>query len=168
MKAVERGADPRRVAAMTRKEALLLVCLPGLTSAETVTETSGRGVGMDIVKAVAEGLGGALEIETEAGKGTTIRVELPRTTSIVKTLLVTAGSEHVLFPITKIEKVIELTGEAPATFEYAGCEAPVVDLAILIGLSVSGPSCSSTIVIVEKEQAAGEKAYIGFRVDDFG
>ncbi|MBI4948986.1 MAG: chemotaxis protein CheW [Deltaproteobacteria bacterium] len=168
MKAVEKGADPRKVAAMTRKESLMLVCLPGLTSAETVTETSGRGVGMDIVKAVVEGLGGALEIESEPGKGTTIRMELPRTTSIVKTLLVTAGSEQFLFPITKIERVIELSGEAPASIEYAGCKVPVVDLALLIGLSVSVPARSSTIVIVEREQEGPERGFVGFMVDDFG
>lgn len=168
MKAVEKGADPRRVAAMTRKEALLLVCLPGLTSAEVVTETSGRGVGMDIVKAVVEGLGGALEIETEPGKGTTIRMELPRTTSIVKTLLVTAGSEQFLFPITKIEKVIERGGEAPSAIEYAGHEVPVVDLASIIGLPGSEAGPSSTIVIVEKEQEGEERGFIGLKVDDFG
>lgn len=168
MKAVEKGADPRKVAAMTRKEALLLVCLPGLTSAEAVTETSGRGVGMDIVKAVVEGLGGALEIESELGKGTTIRMELPRTTSIIKTLLVSAGSEQFLFPITKIEKVIERGGETPSTIEYAGHEVPVVDLASIIGLPGSGAGPSSTIVIVEKEQEGAERGFIGLRVDDFG
>ncbi|MBI2412977.1 MAG: chemotaxis protein CheW [Deltaproteobacteria bacterium] len=167
MKAVEKGADPRKIAAMARKEALLLVCLPGLTSAETVTETSGRGVGMDIVKAVVEGLGGALEIESEPGKGTKIRMELPRTTSIAKTLLVTAGSEQFLFPITKIEKVIERGGAALSTIEYAGHEVPIVDLASLIGLP-SEARPSSTIVIVELEPEAEHKGFIGFKVDDFG
>lgn len=168
MKAVEKGADPRKVAAMARKEALLLVCLPGLTSAETVTETSGRGVGMDIVKAVVEGLGGALEIESEPGKGTTIRMELPRTTSIAKTLLVTAGSEQFLFPITKIEKVIERGGAALSTIEYAGHEVPIVDLASLLGLPGSEEGPTSTIVIVEGEPEAEHKGFIGLKVDDFG
>ncbi|MBI5642032.1 MAG: chemotaxis protein CheW [Deltaproteobacteria bacterium] len=171
-RAVEKGLDGKKVSAMTPKEALMLVCLPGVSSADTVTDTSGRGVGMDVVKGVVEGLGGALEIDSVPGKGTTIRMELPRTTSIIKALLVSISGELFLFPITKVEKVIE-TGSAEVAggvLSFGDVEIPVVGLGRLLGMEEPEEKPSYTVIVVEnsKGPVSQGRSFIGFKVDDFG
>jgi len=75
---VARGAlTPEQAAALSDREALLLACLPGVSTAEAVTDVSGRGVGLDAVKRTAEAVGGALEIESAPGTGTRFTLRLP-------------------------------------------------------------------------------------------
>jgi two-component system chemotaxis sensor kinase CheA len=76
--ALRRGLRTRtELAAMSRDEVLRLVLLPGLSTAGSVTHLSGRGVGMDVVRANVESLGGTVEIESEPGRGTTCRLRIP-------------------------------------------------------------------------------------------
>ena len=77
-KAVEKGLLSREQAnALTRHEALMLVCAPGFSTAETVSDISGRGVGMDAVRVAVQALGGGLDIESDTGRGSTFPVEAP-------------------------------------------------------------------------------------------
>ncbi|MBI1912694.1 MAG: chemotaxis protein CheW [Deltaproteobacteria bacterium] len=170
-KAIAKGLSGDRVLAMSDKEAIKLICLPGLSTAETVTDTSGRGVGMDIVKELVEGIGGSLEIESTLGKGTKIILELPRTTSITKALVVSIGYEQFLVPISKIEKVKEVKTSdiSGGVLELNGTEIPIISLGKTLGLEDSFDRDTYTILIVENTRPAlGDKKLLGLKVDDFG
>lgn len=106
--AVARGLITPEVAqGMKDREALMLACLPGVSTARDVSEISGRGVGMDAVKRTVENVGGALEIETEKGRGTRFTLRLPLTVAVVNLLLVEAGEEVLGLPIGKVLAVVE-------------------------------------------------------------
>jgi two-component system chemotaxis sensor kinase CheA len=106
--AVERGLLTAEAARdLPEREALLLSCAPGLSTAETVTDISGRGVGMDAVKRAVEGVGGTLEILSRRGLGTTFRLSLPLTVAMVNLLLVGLGDEVFGLPIAKVAGVVE-------------------------------------------------------------
>ncbi|QRK09970.1 chemotaxis protein CheA [Archangium violaceum] len=111
--AVARGALSAEASArMTDREAFLLACLPGVSTAKDVSEISGRGVGMDAVKRVVENVGGTLEIESELGRGTRFTLRLPLTVAVVHLLLVAVGDEVFGLPIAKVVGAMEADGEA--------------------------------------------------------
>lgn len=170
-KAISRGVPAEKVAAMTDREVLKLVCMPGLSTAEAVTSTSGRGVGMDVVKDVVEGFGGSLEIESTERVGTKIIMAMPRTTSITKALLVDAGGEQFLVPISRIEKVIELEAKEleSGVYSFAGVEIPVISLCGALGIKEERRQFR-TLVVVDISAAiaaSGTKTLAGLVVDDF-
>ena len=170
-RAISHGMSESKVRAMTGKQALMLVCLPGVSSADIVTDTSGRGVGMDVVKDAVEGLGGTLEIDSTPGKGTRVTMELPRTTSIIKALIVAVCGEHFLLPLSRIEKVIDVEGFHlyGATYDMGGTQVPIVPLGRLMGMDEGTERAAYTLIIVDSgEGADGAKDLIAFKVDDFG
>ena len=75
-----------------------LIFLPGLSTAKNVTDVSGRGVGMDMVKSNIERIGGTLDVQTRKGAGTTIKIAIPLTLAIVPALLVASGGECYAIP----------------------------------------------------------------------
>jgi two-component system chemotaxis sensor kinase CheA len=87
-----------RLAGMSDDEKRALIFLPGLSTAEKVTETSGRGVGMDVVKTNLDRLGGKVEIRSEVGKGTTFRIKLPLTLAIIPSLIISENRERYAMP----------------------------------------------------------------------
>ena len=88
-KAIERGLiTPERAAQLGERELLQLVFLPGFSTAASVTNVSGRGVGMDVVRTNVEKIGGKVEIDSRAGKGTTLRMRIPLTLAIIPALIV--------------------------------------------------------------------------------
>ncbi|HXI09288.1 MAG TPA: chemotaxis protein CheW, partial [Thermodesulfobacteriota bacterium] len=168
-KALSKGFDAERLRSMSEKDALMLICVPGLSSSDTVTEVSGRGVGMDVVKDAIEAIGGALEIESTPGKGTKIILELPMTTSITKTILVSVGAEQFLLPISSIVKVAEVrsTELSEGTYRLDGADVPLVDLAAAMGMK-HAEKPFSTVIFVEDRGNADRKDLAGIIVDDFG
>ena len=107
--AVEAGHLSRRQAeALSDREVLMLACLPGLSTREEVSDISGRGVGLDAVKATVEGLGGNLEIESEIGRGTTFRLRVPLTVAIQRLLLLGVADELFGLPMGKVLQVVEV------------------------------------------------------------
>jgi two-component system, chemotaxis family, sensor kinase CheA len=87
---------------MSDREAYLLCCAPGVSTARDVSDISGRGVGMDAVKRVVENVGGTLEIESEPGRGTRFTLRLPLTVAVIQLLLVQVGTELFGLPIGKV------------------------------------------------------------------
>jgi two-component system chemotaxis sensor kinase CheA len=171
-RALTRGISAAKVENMPDRELLKLICLPGLSTAETVTSISGRGVGMDVVKDAVESFGGSLEIESKQYLGTKIIMEMPRTSSITKALLVETGGEQFLLPISRIEKVIELETSAfeGGFYEYAGMRIPAVSLAAALGIKEE-PRLRRTLIVLDTKGtlgSAGGKALAGLVVDDFG
>lgn len=116
-----RGIDPVRLrdlvaekGLMTRgevdqlsdQEAIELIFLPGLSTAKVATDISGRGVGMDAVRAKINGLNGTVEIRSELGKGSTFTIRLPLTLAIIQALLVTAAGDTYALPLEAIEETV--------------------------------------------------------------
>ena len=98
-KGVETGlVTAQRAAAMTEHEVLQMIFLPGFSTAAEVTNISGRGVGMDVVRANVEKVGGTVEIESERGTGTTLRMRVPLTLAIIPALVVKSGGESFALP----------------------------------------------------------------------
>lgn len=109
---VARGLITAEAAArMSDREAFLLSCLPGVSTAKDVSDISGRGVGMDAVKRTVESVGGTLEIESERGRGTRFTLRLPLTVAVVNLLLVQVGEEVVGLPIAKVLGAVEADEE---------------------------------------------------------
>ena len=98
---------------------------PGFSTAETVTELSGRGVGMDVVKKNIEALRGTIRIYSEEGKGTTIRISLPLTLAIIDGFLVRSGSQRFIVPLEAIKECIDFRHEAEKQSAY---ESQLFDL----------------------------------------
>ncbi|MBI5826317.1 MAG: Hpt domain-containing protein [Deltaproteobacteria bacterium] len=167
-KAVAKGFPQARLASMTGKEALMLVCVPGLSTSDNVTETSGRGVGMDVVKEAIEGLGGSLEIESVHGEGTKIIMKLPRTSSIVKSLLVADGAEQFLLPMSRIIRAMEVNASSVAggTLDMDGVGIPVIGLGSALGIRKRHENRLSTVILVDGSGAGGT-GVVGVVVDSF-
>jgi two-component system chemotaxis sensor kinase CheA len=109
-KAVDKGLiSADQAALMSPREIFMLICNPGFSTAETVTDISGRGVGMDAVKSAVRSLGGSLSIESESGRGSSIYLKLPLTVSIIQALLVECGALTIAFPVTAVDRTLELT-----------------------------------------------------------
>lgn len=111
-KAVERGlisADKAR--GMTVSEKQNLVFLPGLSTAEKVSDLSGRGVGMDVVKSNIDGLGGKVEIASELGKGTSFKIKLPLTLAIIPSLILTTSHEMFAIPQVNVLEMLLIPAE---------------------------------------------------------
>ncbi|HUJ18445.1 MAG TPA: chemotaxis protein CheA [Nitrospirota bacterium] len=109
----DHGLDPET----DRKEILDLVFLPGFTTRETVTEISGRGVGMDVVKKNLSKLSGMIDVETEIGEGSRFTMTLPITLAIIKALIVEAGGQTFAVPLSSVLEIIRTTEDQVETVE---------------------------------------------------
>jgi two-component system chemotaxis sensor kinase CheA len=105
------------------EEIAAFVFHPGLSTAQTISEVSGRGVGMDAVKATVESLGGVVALRTEVGVGTTTTLNVPITAAVQRVLLVGIADERVAIPINKVERILEVPAES---IEEAAGEAFVL------------------------------------------
>lgn len=108
-KAVERGiVTQNRIREMSHREMLDLVFLPGFSTAEKVSDVSGRGVGMDVVRSNLKKLGGTVELESELGKGSVVRLKLPLTLAILPVLIVRASSDTYALPLRSVVEILRV------------------------------------------------------------
>ncbi len=108
-KAVERNlVTPEQAAGMSEREALQLIFLPGFSTAAAVTTVSGRGVGMDVVRANVEKVGGSVEVESRRGEGTTLRLRVPLTLAIVPSLVVRSGGQSFALPQSALVELVDI------------------------------------------------------------
>ena len=110
-KARERGILTKPENEYTRKEALGLVMLPGFSTNQTVTEFSGRGVGMDVVKKNVESVGGTVSLSSEEGQGTTFLMKIPLTLAIMDGMKVTVGSSIFTIAIANIRQSFKILAD---------------------------------------------------------
>ncbi len=179
-----RGMDPCRIIAaaqekglisedegarLSPRQAFLLTCLPGFSTAREVTGISGRGVGMDVVRSSLMSIAGNLSIDSEPGRGTIVNLSLPMTISIIQVLLVGCASMCVAFPVDKILRTIDIRRETMTTsgrrtvFMLGNERIPLLSLSRLLGLPFpSGRGAGIPAVMVELR---GRKA--GLVVDRF-
>jgi two-component system chemotaxis sensor kinase CheA len=163
--AVARGAlTEAAAAALSTRECLMLACLPGLSTAEAVTDLSGRGVGMDAVKRAVEAVGGALDLDSVPGRGTRVVLRLPLTVAVQPVLLVRAGGEVVGLPIAKVHGATEVEVAAldrsrgEPVLAHGGRLVPVRELAALLGFD-AGARARAVVI------ADGDDAPVGLAVE---
>jgi two-component system chemotaxis sensor kinase CheA len=110
-KALERGLITRdQLERMSERETIQLVFLPGFSTAEKITNVSGRGVGMDVVKTNIEKIGGTLDFQNQQGKGTTLKIKIPLTLAIIPALIVTSGGDRYAIPQVSLLELVRLEG----------------------------------------------------------
>ncbi len=128
-KAIERGVvSGDQAARMPDREIFNLIFLPGFSTAEKVSNVSGRGVGMDVVKTNVEKIGGTVEVHSTAGQGTTVKVKIPLTLAIIPALMVISGGERFAIPQVSLLELVRLeAGEAGKGIEMVH-DAPVYRL----------------------------------------
>jgi len=93
---------------MTKDQLINLIFLPGFSTAKQVTETSGRGVGMDVVKTKIQALGGVVHVDSQVGKGTRTTIKLPITLAIIQAILVTDGKETFAIPTSQVSEIVRV------------------------------------------------------------
>jgi two-component system chemotaxis sensor kinase CheA len=109
LKAVEKGIiSEEQASQMTRRDAFQLVFLPGFSTAVKVSNVSGRGVGMDVVRTNIQKIKGIIEIDSELGKGTTFTIKLPLTLAIIQGLLIKIGVEIYAIPLSSVIEVVSI------------------------------------------------------------
>ncbi|MDY6135245.1 chemotaxis protein CheW [Campylobacter lanienae] len=118
MKALERGLiTEREVDSMTDKEAFSLIFKPGFSMAKQVTNVSGRGVGMDVVKTNIEKLNGIIDIDSEVGRGTIMKLKIPLTLAIIQSLLVGSQEEFYAIPLASVKETVRVPVDDIYTIE---------------------------------------------------
>jgi len=129
---------------MSDKEKVNLIFMPGFSTAEKVTDVSGRGVGMDVVKTNLDRLGGVVDIDSILGEGTTIRIKLPLTLAIIPSQIIVAGGDRYAIPQVNLEELlripanqvkdrVEIVGDAEV-IRLRGKLLPLIKLADMIGI----------------------------------
>jgi chemotaxis protein histidine kinase CheA len=111
-KALEKGlVTPDQAARLSDRELLNLLFLPGFSTAERVTNVSGRGVGLDVVKTNIEKIGGTVDIHNRVGQGTTLKIKIPLTLAIIPALIITSGGDRYAIPQVSLLELVRLEGE---------------------------------------------------------
>jgi len=129
---------------MSDKEKMNLIFMPGFSTAEKITDVSGRGVGMDVVKTNLDRLGGVVDIDSKRGEGTIIRIKLPLTLAIIPSQIIVAGGDRYAIPQVNLEELlripahqvkdrVEIVGDAEVV-RLRGKLLPLIKLADVIGI----------------------------------
>ncbi len=165
-RALERNLiPPEQLRNMSDREKLELICLPGFSTAEKVTNISGRGVGMDVVKSNIERINGLIEIQSEPGKWTRIKVKIPLTLAIMPALMVSCEGDRYAIPQVSLIAVVRLEGESVRTgietlhnapvYRWRGRLLPLVYLRRELELEEPGISDASEAINIVVLQAEG-------------
>ncbi len=119
-KALEKGTiTAEQAARMSEREAVNLIFLPGLSTADKITNVSGRGMGMDVVRTNIEKIGGTVDVQTKLGAGTTVRMKIPLTLAIVPALIITNRGDRYAIPQISLLELVRLEGpEAQKRIEF--------------------------------------------------
>lgn len=180
-KALEKGLITDEEAnTLDERSSLNLVFLPGFSTAATVSDVSGRGVGMDVVKTNIQKLNGSIEIRSVQGKGTTFVISLPLTLAILPVLLVRLAEQHFAVPLSMVREILPIQHEdiqevgGRATMVVRGEVMPVLPLARLLGwpqknhpqYGVLMQSAESSFILAIDNFAGREDAVIK-SLDDF-
>src|SRR3712207_4332940 len=161
-KALERGlVTAEQLARTSPQDVLQLIFLPGFSTAAAVTNVSGRGVGMDVVKTNIEAIGGTIEVESEPGRGTVCRLRIPLTLAIVPALTVECAGDRYAIPQISLQELVSLDAEkaANAVEEVGGAPAyrlrgellPLVRLTDVLGLASDRHDGHVVIAVLRSE-----------------
>ena len=168
-KALERGTiTPDQAANMSDKEIIDLLFLPSFSTAKQVTDVSGRGVGLDVVKSKIEALSGEVEVKSKLGEGSTWTIRLPLTLAIIQALMVVVGGEKYAISLGSIQTIEDIAPEDiklvqnKEVIHLRGSVIPLIRLAKMLDVeSTRSPEDHLVVVIVKK----GDKQ-AGLVIDD--
>lgn len=157
-KAIERGTiTPEQADAMTDQEIINLLFLPSFSTAKVVSDISGRGVGLDVVKSKIESLSGEVEVKSTLGVGSTWTIRLPLTLAIIQTLMVVVGGEKYAIPLSNIQTIESIRPDEVSTVQtkevitLRGSIIPLIRLNEVLGCeSTKDPNEELVVVIVKK------------------
>jgi two-component system chemotaxis sensor kinase CheA len=154
--AIERGLmRPEQIATMDSREIMMMIFQPGFSTAKQVTNVSGRGVGMDVVKTNIERIGGAVDVDSTPGMGTTLRLTIPLTLAIIQALTVECAGERYVVPQVAVHELVFIDGHntkieyvsgAPV-YRLRGKLLPLVRLDRSLDLPVGGDEGAYVIVL---------------------
>jgi two-component system chemotaxis sensor kinase CheA len=157
-KAIEKKIlTPEQSGILTDEDIFMLICSPGFSTHTQVTDISGRGVGMDVVKNMVESYDGFLDIQSVLHEGTKFTIRLPVTVSIVNVLLFKVEKQTYAFPISRIDRTVEIPKEkiqkqqGKDVFIYEDQMVPLINLNHLLGFETSdGNNKGYPVVLVER------------------
>ncbi len=168
--AIERGLINNDIAAtLTKKDIIDYLFKPSFSTADHVTDLSGRGVGLDVVKTKIETLGGSIEVETELGKGSRFFIRLPLTLAIIQALLVMVGEEKYAIQLSTIHKIINITSndiklvQKQEVVMYRDSVVPIIRLDKVLEVPKDDAEEQKTMILVIVKK--GERL-TGFMVDE--
>ena len=157
-KAIERGTiTEEQAATMTDKEIINLLFLPSFSTAKTISDVSGRGVGLDVVKSKIESLSGEVEVKSTLGVGSTWTIRLPLTLAIIQSLMVVIGGEKYAIPLGNIQTIESISPsevkfvQQKEVITLRGSVIPLIRLNEVLGCkSTKGEDEELAVVIVKK------------------
>lgn len=158
-KAIERGTiTAEQAESMTEKEVIDLLFLPSFSTAKKVTDVSGRGVGLDVVKSKIESLSGEVEVKTKLGEGSTFIVRLPLTLAIIQALMVVIGNEKYAISLGSIQTIEDISPEdiklvqAKEVIHIRGTVIPIIRMNKILDIESSNTDNNKnlTVIIVKK------------------
>ena len=161
-KALDRGLiSVERARAMASHEAYNLLFMPGFSTAKTVTNISGRGVGLDVVRTNVERIGGTVDIDSRLGRGTTFRIRIPLTLAIIPALVVSARGERFAIPQVNLIELVRVEAEKAKTaierihgvpvFRLRGNLLALVDLGELLELETDDTARDVNLVVLQAD-----------------
>lgn len=154
-KAVASGIlTKERAAALSWERKLELIFEPGLSTAQQVTAISGRGVGMDVVRANVERIGGLVDIDSRPGQGVRLTLRVPLTLTIIPALTISSGGQHFAIPRSAIDEIVRIGGDAVRMGKLGGADIvfirgqrlPVVSLHGVLGLAEQGERANLVVL----------------------
>jgi two-component system, chemotaxis family, sensor kinase CheA len=161
---------------MTEREISNLIFLPGLSTAAKITNVSGRGVGMDVVKTNIEKIGGTVDVKSKPGQGSTVRMKIPLTLAIIPALIVTTGGDRYSIPQVSLLELVRLEGEqvrkgielvngAPV-YRLRGQLLPLVYLNRELGVDSASPNSTAGTCGAETDGETRAVNIVVLRADD--
>lgn len=160
---------PERAESLTATQKVALIFEPGVTTADAVTAISGRGVGMDVVRANIERIGGIVDIDSRPRAGVRITMRVPLTLTIIPALTISAAGQHFALPRSAIEELVRAGGDGVRVDAVGGAHIasvrgrrmPVIDLAQLVGDSAATAAPGPILIVLKP--AGGD--YLALAVD---
>ena len=154
-------------APLTDDEVDNLIFLPGFSTATTVSNISGRGVGMDVVKRSIQALGGRISISSIPGKGSTFTLSLPLTLAVLDGMVITAGSQTLVAPLTAIVETLRPTpqevrplGPSGAVLAVRGAHVPLIDIGVALGLRTTPIDPTLGVILLVENEGGGRAALV--------
>ena len=168
-KAIERGIiTPEQLANMEHNEIVNLIFQPGFSTAEVISDVSGRGVGLDVVRSKIEGLSGEVSVESITGVGSTFTIRLPLTLAIIQALMVNVGNEKYAISLSTIQTIEDVQASdinlvhSKEAINLRGMVVPIIRLDKLLDIETQNDPDANMIVVIVKK---GEKT-VGIVVDE--
>lgn len=157
-KAIERGViTPEQAENMPDKDIINLLFLPSFSTAKVVSDVSGRGVGLDVVKSKIEALSGEVEVRSKLGEGSTFTIRLPLTLAIIQALMVVVGNEKYAISLSSIQTIEDIlpseikTVQAKEVINLRGNVIPLVRLNTVLDVASTKTEEESMVVVIVKK-----------------